>query len=126
MLVIISVLYFFTYEIFFQLGWLSVEYLPGLERKHVLITGCDSGFGFHLACCLDNMGCPVFAACLTEEGQRRVTEKCSSRLKALYVDVTEIETIKSAYDEISAILRKAEPKGGRSRALVYSPLICKS
>ena len=117
LLITIYVLYFFTYETLFQIGWLNVNYIPGLEKKHVFITGCDSGFGFLLACSLDKMGCPVFAACLTKEGQRRVTEKCSSRLKAFLVDVTKIETIKSVYEEISSTLRKTEPEGGRSMTL---------
>ena len=107
----ILILYLFTYEIMFQSGWFNVSCISSPEKKHVLITGCDSGIGFLLACSLDKVGCPVFAACLTEEGQRRVTEKCSTRVKALFMDVTKIETIKSAYDGIAATLAKSE--GGR-------------
>lgn len=38
-----------------------------IHEKAVLITGCDSGFGHHLAlkCLINNM--KVFAACLTKE-----------------------------------------------------------
>ena len=101
-------LYFLAYESLFQLGFLKINYVSNLQKRYVLITGCDSGFGFALACSLDEMGCPVFAACLTEEGQRKVTESCSSRLKALQIDVTKMETIKTAYDEVKEALPNPE------------------
>ena len=103
-------LYFLVYEIIFQLGLLKINYVPNIQKRHVLITGCDSGFGFALACSLDKMGCPVFAACLTEEGQRKVAERCSSRLKALHMDVTKIETIKAAYTQVEEALPNPEGK----------------
>ncbi|KHN83857.1 Retinol dehydrogenase 16 [Toxocara canis] len=42
--------------------------ISGYRQKAILITGCDSGFGYDLAMkCLRN-GMAVFATCLTEEG----------------------------------------------------------
>lgn len=41
--------------------------INNIHEKAVVITGCDSGFGHHLALkCLIN-GMDVFAACLTQE-----------------------------------------------------------
>ncbi|KAJ7357821.1 Retinol dehydrogenase 5 [Desmophyllum pertusum] len=48
-----------------------------LEKKAVLVTGCDSGFGYELAKRLDAQGLRVFAACLTSEGEAKLTSECS-------------------------------------------------
>jgi len=40
-----------------------------LEKKAVLITACDSGFGYELAKKLDALGLRVFATCFTSEGE---------------------------------------------------------
>ena len=45
--------------------------LDDVTRRAVLVTGCDSGFGFGLARHLDSLGLPVYAACLTETGKER-------------------------------------------------------
>ena len=37
-----------------------------LNEKYILVTGCDTGFGHEISKRLDEMGCHVFAACLTE------------------------------------------------------------
>uniref|UniRef100_A0A8C2X3N9 Zgc:113142 n=1 Tax=Cyclopterus lumpus TaxID=8103 RepID=A0A8C2X3N9_CYCLU len=64
----------------------------------VLITGCDSGFGYELAQCLDHKGFVVFAGCLSPEGagaQTLATES-SSNLKILKLDVTSDEDVQRA------------------------------
>lgn len=45
---------------------LETQQLDNLGDLPVLITGCDSGFGYNLALkCIRN-GMPVFAACFTQ------------------------------------------------------------
>ena len=39
--------------------------------KYVLVTGCDSGFGYEIALDLNKVKCKVFAGCLTESGVER-------------------------------------------------------
>ena len=60
------------------IGYVVYDYVkrtPILDQiinRHVLVTGCDSGFGNLLARKLDQIGCPVFAACLTEDGAKKL------------------------------------------------------
>uniref|UniRef100_A0A667XF09 Zgc:113142 n=1 Tax=Myripristis murdjan TaxID=586833 RepID=A0A667XF09_9TELE len=58
--------------------------------RAVLITGCDSGFGHHLARHLDTQGFVVFAGCLFPEGAgaQSLSRESSSNLKILKLDVT--------------------------------------
>ena len=95
------------------LNFLPIFYLSNLDYKNL------AGFGsFWAELGLKNLwgsSQPPFHA--GRVNRRRPKEsywKCSSRLKALHVDVTKIETIESAHEEISRILRKVEPEGGRS------------
>lgn len=64
----------------------------------VLITGCDSGFGFQLARCLDQRGFTVFAGCLWANGTgaRNLARLCSSSLQLLQLDVTQNQDVEQA------------------------------
>ncbi|KAI1706371.1 short chain dehydrogenase domain-containing protein [Ditylenchus destructor] len=82
----------------------TIESLPvgGLSEKPVLITGCDSGFGYELALkCVIN-GIPVFAGVLTEEGKTKLIREANAispqhgLLKAFIVDVRCKESVESA------------------------------
>uniref|UniRef100_A0A8C4QMS1 Dehydrogenase/reductase (SDR family) member 9 n=1 Tax=Eptatretus burgeri TaxID=7764 RepID=A0A8C4QMS1_EPTBU len=57
------------------------------EDKFVLITGCDSGFGFQLARRLHAHGFHVFGACLTKQGEHQLRQSCSTRLHTLQLDI---------------------------------------
>ncbi|XP_053860749.1 retinol dehydrogenase 16-like [Vidua macroura] len=67
--------------------------VPRLWEKHVLITGCDSGFGNLLARQLDARGLRVLAACLTEAGAAQLRAATSSRLQTVLLDVTSSKSI---------------------------------
>lgn len=67
--------------------------VPRLSEKHVLITGCDSGFGNLLARQLDRRGLRVLAACLTEAGAAQLRAATSGRLQTVLLDVTSSESI---------------------------------
>lgn len=68
------------------------------EKKAVLITGCDSGFGHALALKLDSIGMQVFAGCLEDQGPGAIElrNKCSNRLHVLKLDVTNTKDIEAA------------------------------
>ncbi|KAM3657531.1 retinol dehydrogenase 16-like [Ammospiza maritima maritima] len=67
--------------------------VPRLSEKHVLITGCDSGFGKLLARQLDRRGLRVLAACLTDSGAAQLRAGTSERLQTVLLDVTCSESI---------------------------------
>ncbi|KAL4225493.1 retinol dehydrogenase [Mactra antiquata] len=80
------------------LQYLSKLELPSQHKRHVLITGCDTGFGNILARSLDKQGVPVLAGCLTEQGAEKLKKETSSRLKTLVIDVTNEQSIKKAVE----------------------------
>uniref|UniRef100_A0A674GBD1 Retinol dehydrogenase 16 n=1 Tax=Taeniopygia guttata TaxID=59729 RepID=A0A674GBD1_TAEGU len=67
--------------------------VPRLSEKHVLITGCDSGFGNRLARQLDARGLRVLAACLTHTGAEQLRAATSDRLQTVLLDVTSSKSI---------------------------------
>ncbi|XP_069009873.1 retinol dehydrogenase 1 [Embiotoca jacksoni] len=69
-------------------------------QKHVVITGCDSGFGNLLARQLDRKGFRVVAACLTEKGAADLAAASSPRLKSLLLDVTDSAGIRRAVEAV--------------------------
>ncbi|XP_030613615.1 retinol dehydrogenase 1 [Archocentrus centrarchus] len=73
----------------------------GFSQKHVLITGCDSGFGNLLARQLDRKGFQVTAACLTEKGAADLAAATSPRLNTLLLDVTDSASISKAVESVS-------------------------
>lgn len=80
----------------------------------VLITGCDSGFGYQLARCLDHKGFVVFAGCLFPEGvgAQSLARQSSSNLKILKLDVTNDEDIQQA----KKIVQESLPEKGERSA----------
>lgn len=83
-----------------------------LDRKHVLITGCDSGFGNLLARQLDRSGFCVLAACLTQKGAADLSAVTSARLKSLLLDVTDSGSISRA---VQFVGREVGERGERDR-----------
>ena len=82
-----------------------VTYLPLISKPpgslHILVTGCDTGFGNVVAKRLDGMGCHVFAGCLTEAGETDLRKSCSDRLKTIQMDVAKSESIQKAFDFVT-------------------------
>ncbi|PSN30951.1 hypothetical protein C0J52_23593 [Blattella germanica] len=81
----------------------SSKRVTDLHKKAVLITGCDSGFGFNLACRLDQMGMKVFAGCLHPDGPgaKNLKSVCSDALQVLHMDVTRDDHIQEAVHLVS-------------------------
>ncbi|XP_073327806.1 17-beta-hydroxysteroid dehydrogenase type 2 [Pagrus major] len=80
-----------------------VKLLPA-ERRAVLVTGCDSGFGHVLAKRLSEMGLTVFAGVLDVNGAgaQRLREPGSENLQVLQLDVTDSSQIETAHRHICA------------------------
>lgn len=70
--------------------------LPYYEGRHVIITGCDTGFGNMLAKELDNRGFSVFAGCFTSNGEEELKKSCSHKLQCFPLDVSKTESIQRA------------------------------
>ena len=94
---------YLLYEWIMRQVWLS-----GIPGRYIFITGCDTGFGHELAKHLDLLGCKVFAGCLTEDGCKRLTEKCSERLTIVQLDVTSTESVKKAADFVKSRIPESE------------------
>ncbi|XP_017262168.1 D-beta-hydroxybutyrate dehydrogenase, mitochondrial [Kryptolebias marmoratus] len=86
--------------------------LVEVKGKAVLITGCDSGFGFALAKHLHSLGFMVFAGCLLKnkdgEGAKKLEELGSDRLKVVQLDVCSDEQVKKAVEYIKDNLQDAQ------------------
>lgn len=85
--------------------------VDGFNQKHVLITGCDSGFGNLLARQLDRKGFCVIAACLTEKGAADLAAVASPRLKTLLLNVTDSASIRKAVEFVSKEVRERGEMG---------------
>ncbi|KAL3880473.1 hypothetical protein ACJMK2_032709 [Sinanodonta woodiana] len=90
--------------IYFLLKKRNNKMLPDVTSRYVLITGCDSGFGYLLAKLLDSKGIPVFAACLTDKGGESLRNETSNRLTVINLDVTDSQSIKQALDKVENLL----------------------
>ncbi|XP_062582328.1 dehydrogenase/reductase SDR family member 9-like [Saccostrea cucullata] len=80
--------------------------LPYYEGRHVVITGCDTGFGNMLAKELDSKGFSVFAGCLTNNGEENLKKSCSQKLKTFPLDVSDNESIKKMLKFVTSHLPK--------------------
>ncbi|KAJ8259532.1 hypothetical protein GJAV_G00170420 [Gymnothorax javanicus] len=78
--------------------WRDSLQVPAVAEKHVLITGCDSGFGNLLCKRLDRRGFHVLAACLTEKGADDLRRATGPKLKTLLLDVTDSASIQKAVE----------------------------
>ena len=72
--------------------------------KHVLVTGCSSGFGKEIAVTLDRLGFTVFATCRSVKAASEVKAICSERLQVLNLDVTCGEQIRDALKKVKGLL----------------------
>lgn len=100
----------------FTVAWIlstgTCLYLASLEispdKKAVIVTGCDSGFGHDIALQLDKLGFRVFAGCLLADaggqGAKDLREKGSERLTVLQMDVTSTDQLEEALKNVEKLL----------------------
>lgn len=67
---------------------------------HVFISGCDTGFGREVTKRLDEMGCYVHAACLTDAGMASLAGECSARVLPVLLDVSSDESVKACAETV--------------------------
>ncbi|XP_019409171.1 PREDICTED: retinol dehydrogenase 7-like [Crocodylus porosus] len=73
-----------------------------LNGKHILITGCGSGFGHSLAHQLARKGFCVIAACLTEKGSQELITHKSLSLRTVILDLTDSSSINNVVAFVKA------------------------
>ena len=76
---------------FFVDHWISTK-----EKKHILVTGCDSGFGLQTALELSESNCKVFAGCLTQDGVNRLQNDERFQGMAFIMDVTKEDDVQKS------------------------------
>lgn len=64
------------------------------KNKTILITGCDTGFGYLASKKFDSLGFKVISACLTEEGAQKLKKETSNKLVTVLMDVSKEDSIK--------------------------------
>ena len=84
---------------------LDIPLLDNIPGRYILITGCDSGFGYHLALKLDSLGCNVIATCLTEDGANKLKE-ASSRIASPIMDVRDHDSVVRVKTIVEELLSK--------------------
>ncbi|XP_042309889.1 D-beta-hydroxybutyrate dehydrogenase, mitochondrial-like [Sceloporus undulatus] len=83
-----------------------------IGERPVLITGCDSGFGFKLAKHLHGKGFIVYAGCLQKEqgqgGFKDLDAMKSDRMKTIQLNVCNSEEVERAVDSVTASLKNPQ------------------
>ncbi|KAM3834192.1 D-beta-hydroxybutyrate dehydrogenase, mitochondrial isoform 1-T2 [Vipera latastei] len=100
-------------------GWRSQRcYATEVEeigQRPVLITGCDSGFGFSLAKFLHEKGFIIYAGCLLKEqgrgGSKDLDNMKSDRMRTVQLNVCDSEEVGRAVDYVTSSLKDPETGG---------------
>ncbi|KAK5980534.1 hypothetical protein GCK32_001513 [Trichostrongylus colubriformis] len=91
---------FALFVLFLLIRWHLERYeLCNLERRAVLITGCDTGFGRDLAIRCAGKGMPVFAGCIRPESieeLRNASQNFGTPIDAFVMDVASDESVAKA------------------------------
>ncbi|CAF4816225.1 unnamed protein product [Rotaria sp. Silwood1] len=69
--------------------------------KYVLISGCDSGFGYELAIKLDKQGFNVLAGVYSPDNVITLKDKLSSKATVFRLDITKQEDIDNAFELVN-------------------------
>ncbi|XP_052082334.1 retinol dehydrogenase 7-like [Mytilus californianus] len=78
--------------------------IANYSSRYVFVTGCDSGFGNMLAKKLDGLGFNVFAGCLTQDGEEKLTRETSEKVRTIRIDVSQTESIENAFTTVKSSL----------------------
>ncbi|GIX75858.1 hypothetical protein CEXT_779971 [Caerostris extrusa] len=99
---VVGILFLVSILATFAEDWVPKSRVP-INSKAVVISGCDSGFGYKLAQRLDDLGLHVFAGCLFPEGDgaKSLKKSASSKLQVIPMDVTSDESIDKALKCVS-------------------------
>lgn len=74
------------------------------EKKAVLVTGCDTGFGYHAAKRFADEGFVVFAACLnaTSDGAKELTK--GRNVRVIELDITKDDQVERGLTQVKLAL----------------------
>uniref|UniRef100_A0A915KA43 Uncharacterized protein n=1 Tax=Romanomermis culicivorax TaxID=13658 RepID=A0A915KA43_ROMCU len=98
-IVLYCFIFVFVYYLFKYFVLEKFFYLKNIEKRHVFITGCDTGFGRKLALKLADNGAPVFAGCFSQQGGRSLADeakKFSGKLTIIDLDVRKNGSLEEA------------------------------
>uniref|UniRef100_A0ACB8FBW5 (2R,3R)-2,3-butanediol dehydrogenase n=1 Tax=Sphaerodactylus townsendi TaxID=933632 RepID=A0ACB8FBW5_9SAUR len=86
--------------------------VDAIGERPVLITGCDSGFGFALAKYLHEKGFIVYAGCLLKDqgrgGAKDLDSMNSDRMRTVQLNVCDSEDVARAVDHVTATLKNPD------------------
>ncbi|GAX38530.1 SDR family NAD(P)-dependent oxidoreductase [Nodularia sp. NIES-3585] len=77
--------------------------LPG-NKNTVVITGASTGIGAACALLLDELGYFVFAGVRKDEDAQRLKQQASPKLRPIFLDVTDAESIQSAVETVTNVV----------------------
>ncbi|HYW22296.1 MAG TPA: SDR family oxidoreductase [Nodularia sp. (in: cyanobacteria)] len=77
--------------------------LPG-NKNTIVITGASTGIGKACALLLDKLGYFVFAGVRQDEDAQKLQEQASSKLRPIFLDVTDCESIKCAVETVTNVV----------------------
>ncbi len=89
--------------------------------RTVFITGASTGIGRATALYLDRHGFDVFATVRREEDGAALAAEASPKLRVLYLDVTDLESIRKAVAEVEAMVGEAGLDGLVNNAGIVEP-----
>uniref|UniRef100_A0AC34G948 Uncharacterized protein n=1 Tax=Panagrolaimus sp. ES5 TaxID=591445 RepID=A0AC34G948_9BILA len=88
--------------------FLEKKQIESLNKKIVLITGCDSGFGRDLVFKCSDVGMPVLAACLTDSGVESLKKEAKGpgAVTPFKMDVRSDKSIEAAKLIVEEVAKK--------------------
>ena len=95
-----------------------------LNGLTVLITGCDTGLGRHLALHLQSAGVLVYAACLTHRAVKQLTDLALPHFHPLQLDVTSDASAAAAVDFVTAHSHRSSLDCLINNAGVFDTFLC--
>jgi 3-hydroxybutyrate dehydrogenase len=83
------------------------------KGKAILITGCDTGFGNAIARKLHELGCTVFAGCISNEseGAKKLEKDFPERMHVIKMDITSESDVGNAMEKIGTKLTESNIDG---------------
>ncbi len=85
----------------------SVKDIPSLHNKYALITGANSGLGYHTAKALSEKGCHVILACRSEDKSSETKNKLKklnpdAKLSCCTLDLSDFQNVSEKANELLA------------------------
>ena len=93
-----------------------------LRGVSIVITGCDTGLGRHLALHLQSVGMLVYAGCLTQRAVSELTGLALPQFHPLQLDVTSDTSVASAVEYVTA--RSVRVDCVLNNAGVFDTFVC--